>query len=781
MSEYTDNMLKQLLQATRAAKNVKILTADGLGISATNPLPVYVLSGGGGGGGGLTDIQLRATPVPMVLTTGGAVIGSISNTSFGISGTLPAFTSTPTFNIGTAPTIAVTGAFFQATQPVSGTFWQATQPISGTVSVTGVATAANQTTMQTTLSSIDTKTPALGQALAAASVPIVLTVAQLATLTPPAAITGYALDSSLTTLHNDLIAATPAGANVIGKVDLNNTALISTVNSSSATLASNGVFTGTSEDISQYSEVRVTVFSDVASATDGLQMQQSINGTNWDTLDVYSIPAGTSKTFGVGSSSQFFRLVYTNGVTLQSSFRLQTTYKKLRTKPSSIRPQDARTNDNDMEEIVAYTSIYNGTSWDRLRGDTTNGAYVQQRDLLATGTITTQNLNATGVGTTNSYVGYTALNNKSTVVIQVVGTYTGALTPQISQDGTNWITLASSPLVNLATGVYSSTISSATQGAFQMGIGGYINFRIVALSAVTGTATITMQTSAVSEMITIDNPLPVGTNSIGNLGTVSTVTGVTTVTTLSNGQTAHSVAVSGSPLRIGAKVAQTTQATIDQTLVAGDASDVSISTSQQLITKDFGTAENDFTTNTSYTGLTSTGFQTTPLIIGSASNVRNYIAGITIQTDTIGAAGIVWISDYHKTVSSIATGTGLATTSVSHDYRIGDIVIFESLSGGSGVSTNTVYYVLTVPSAATFTFGLAVGGANLVPSVAYVGTTCFRVLYQLRLQTVGIVTPNTIIFPTPLRGDIAGQTMVYLPASLTSGTIYITMNGYRAF
>jgi hypothetical protein len=45
--------------------------------------------------------------------------------------------------------------------PVSGTFFQATQPVSGTVSVSGVATAANQTTGNTSLSNIDTKTPAL--------------------------------------------------------------------------------------------------------------------------------------------------------------------------------------------------------------------------------------------------------------------------------------------------------------------------------------------------------------------------------------------------------------------------------------------------------------------------------------------------------------------------------------------------------------------------------------------------------------------------------------------
>lgn len=48
----------------------------------------------------------------------------------------------------------------------------------------GAATAANQSTANTSLSSIDGKTPALGQALAAASVPVVLTAAQLSTLTP---------------------------------------------------------------------------------------------------------------------------------------------------------------------------------------------------------------------------------------------------------------------------------------------------------------------------------------------------------------------------------------------------------------------------------------------------------------------------------------------------------------------------------------------------------------------------------------------------------------------
>lgn len=62
--------------------------------------------------------------------------------------------------------------------------------ITGTVPLpTGAATSANQSTEIASLASIDGKTPALGQALAAASVPVVLTAAQLTTLTPLTSVT----------------------------------------------------------------------------------------------------------------------------------------------------------------------------------------------------------------------------------------------------------------------------------------------------------------------------------------------------------------------------------------------------------------------------------------------------------------------------------------------------------------------------------------------------------------------------------------------------------------
>ena len=148
---------------------------------------------------------------------------------------------------------------------------------------------------------------------------------------------------------------------------------VSSANSSTATLLAAATFTGTAVDISGYASVSVSVIASHASATDGLSMQQSSDGTNWDIVDTYTVPATTGKVFGVQAAAQFFRLVYTNGGTNQTSFRIQTVLKKFMPNASSVRPQDARTNENDMQEVIAYSALFNGTTWDRMRGDTTNG------------------------------------------------------------------------------------------------------------------------------------------------------------------------------------------------------------------------------------------------------------------------------------------------------------------------------------------------------------------------------------------------------------------------
>lgn len=149
------------------------------------------------------------------------------------------------------------------------------------------------------------------------------------------------------------------------RVDLNGT--VSTNNSSTAALAGGAVFTGTSEDVLNYNEIRVTVIASHASATDGLSIQQSEDNTNWDVTDTYTVAAATAKTFSVPRQARYFRVVYTNGATLQTSFRLQTILNRLGTKSSSQRPGDGYSNEVDLEQEQSFLMGYNGTTWDRVR------------------------------------------------------------------------------------------------------------------------------------------------------------------------------------------------------------------------------------------------------------------------------------------------------------------------------------------------------------------------------------------------------------------------------
>ena len=99
-------------------------------------------------------------------------------------------------------------------QPATGSTWAisaASLPLP-----TNASTSALQTSGNASLTSIDAKTPALGQALAAASVPVVLTAAQLATLTPFSTVAVTNLDVALSTRLK--AADTLAGVTTVGAV-----------------------------------------------------------------------------------------------------------------------------------------------------------------------------------------------------------------------------------------------------------------------------------------------------------------------------------------------------------------------------------------------------------------------------------------------------------------------------------------------------------------------------------------------------------------------------------
>jgi hypothetical protein len=202
----------------------------------------------------------------------------------------------------------------------------------------------------------------------------------------------------------------------------------STLNSTTAVLAGGAVFTGTAENISGYADVRISVIASHASATDGLQYQQSIDGTNWDFVDSYTVAAASGKALGFPVNGTWGRVVYTNGATLQTSFRLQTRYLPAHNKSSSVRPQDARSNENDMEENLAYGMLWNGASWDRAKAAPYQTA--QTPIIGKSGNVANASAAATltGTATTTVYLaGFEVSGSGSTVGLPVTVTVAGLL------------------------------------------------------------------------------------------------------------------------------------------------------------------------------------------------------------------------------------------------------------------------------------------------------------------------------------------------------------------
>jgi len=124
-----------------------------------------------------------------------------------------------------------------------------------------------------------------------------------------------------------------------------------------------------------------------------------------------------------------------------------------------------------------------------------------------------------------------------------------------------------------------------------------------------------------------------------------TLTAVTTVTTLANGQTAHSAASTGSPLRMAGRVTETTPATQDQTRVAGDADNIQTTTAGQLINKPYATAEIDWQYAATASGIVSTTTAVTFKAASGTAGIRNYITGIEIGAYGAGTATELAIRD----------------------------------------------------------------------------------------------------------------------------------------
>lgn len=108
------------------------------------------------------------------------------------------------------------------------------------------------------------------------------------------------------------------------KTSIESIGTVDSGNSTSTPLGIDGVFTGPAIDVTNYTSITLMIYADQASATDGLSMEFSIDGTNWDEKETHTHSAGATNTFTLEAHAKWFRLVYTNGGTGQGAFRLQT-------------------------------------------------------------------------------------------------------------------------------------------------------------------------------------------------------------------------------------------------------------------------------------------------------------------------------------------------------------------------------------------------------------------------------------------------------------------------
>jgi len=101
--------------------------------------------------------------------------------------------------------------------------------------------------------------------------------------------------------------------------------ILSQVNSTLVELNGSSFFSGNYVDCSNYESILVNIYSDVGSAPCGLKIHFGFHSDgNDDFVDSYTIYGGESKTITTEIKGNYFKISYLNGVTNQSTFRLQT-------------------------------------------------------------------------------------------------------------------------------------------------------------------------------------------------------------------------------------------------------------------------------------------------------------------------------------------------------------------------------------------------------------------------------------------------------------------------
>ena len=402
----------------------------------------------------------------------------------------------------------------------------------------------------------------LGQQLAASSLPVVLTAAQLSTLTP--------LSTIAATQSGTWNVGLNAGSNAIGSITNTSFAVTqATASSLNATIvgttaAGSGAATGL---VTVQGNASGTAIPVSLSANQSVNLSQ-VGGTSFalgQQLAASSLPVvltaaqlstltpitGGSTSANQTNGTQKTQIVDASGNVIAS------TSNALNVNVSSGTVTATNSANGNTGSAVPTQATYIGGNYGGnligLKLDSAGELLVQQADSTATGTITS-----------NQSVSI-ALNGAGTVGIQISGTWTGSITAEGSVDGTNYSAL---PCAALTSGGIASVFS--VNNIFQASVAGLGFMRMRGTTVATGTATINLISNHAVGALSLLNSLSSGTNTIGSIsnisGTVSLPTGAATSanqTTLGN-QTSK---INDGTNTAAVKAASTAAATTDPALV----------------------------------------------------------------------------------------------------------------------------------------------------------------------------------------------------------------------
>lgn len=602
--------------------------------------------------------------------------------------------------------------------------------------------------------------------------------------------------------------------------------IVSALNSTVAILTSGSVFTGAGEDVSNFSEMRVSVFSNVASATDGLSLQQSSDNTNWDVVDTYTIPAltaGQGKTFVVPRQARYFRVVYTNGGTNQTTFRLQAILNRTATAPSSQRASDGYTNETDLVQNQAFLMGYNGTTWDRIR--TVGTGVLSASVVLTAGSVIIGKvgIDQTTPGTTNAVsanqgtaatlaLGWPVLNGEASdttgtftnatqstsvtassldgygnVLISINGTYgTATAVFEGSDDGgTTWYGISEADRTdsNLIESGYTSLTN--TTRAWQISNPGWDSIRVRSTAVTSGTVNVRISPSAAptsaGASVSIGVALPTGANTIGALTAnqsvnVSQINAVTPL--MGNG-------VTGTGSQRVTIASDNTAFSVNSTLSA--------ETTKVIGTVNQGTSP--WVTSNATTSVVGNGAGTTAQRVTLANDSTGIIATVGAVTAITNAlpAGTNSIGKISDITTSVVPGTAATNLGKAEDagHTSGDTGVMalgvrnDSVTAFSGTdldytpiavdSTGTQY---VVQKASTATLSNVASSATsvtiLAANTARKGAQIYNDSTQICYVKFG-TTASSTSFTVPL----AAATYYELPAGYTGRIdgIWVSANG----